>query len=67
MIAQCYFMAGKYEKALVYLKKMLKLAWYLNDGEAELFVYDQIGYCYYSMGDIDKVKHIDSNRNIELK
>ena len=55
MIAQCYFMAGKYEKALVYLKKMLKLAWYLNDGEAELFVYDQIGYCYYSMGDIVKV------------
>ena len=40
MIAQCYLMVGKYESALIYLKKMLKLAWFLNDTEAEILVYD---------------------------
>ncbi len=54
MISQCFQLCGKFDKALVYLKKMLKLAWFLNDSEAELFVYDQIGYCLFSTGKIDQ-------------
>ena len=40
MISSCYQMTGKYEKALIYLKKMLKLAWFIRDQDSELVIYD---------------------------
>ena len=50
MILACYLQTGQYEKALVYLRKMLKLSWFINDQEAELKILDQIGFCFYSLG-----------------
>jgi hypothetical protein len=49
-IADCFILLNKYSKALVFLKKLLKLSWFINDNASELIAYDKIGICYYYMG-----------------
>jgi tetratricopeptide (TPR) repeat protein len=53
-IALTYSITNEYDKALIYLKKMLKHAWKINDVNAELKTYDQIGMVYYKMGHLEK-------------
>lgn len=37
----------EYDNALVYAKKMLRLAWIMNDVEYEITSYDKIGMIKY--------------------
>ncbi|CAD8079615.1 unnamed protein product [Paramecium primaurelia] len=43
-----------YDKSLIYLKKMLKLSWIINDTNYEIFTYDKISLCYYYKQDMNK-------------
>ena len=43
MIFQAYQLCGKYDKAFIYLKKLLRLSWLINDESIELNTYDFIG------------------------
>ena len=56
-IALCFQYLGKYKYALIYLGKMLRLAWYLKDMNSELKAYDYIGVQYYYLGKLDKAKY----------
>ncbi|CAD8101649.1 unnamed protein product [Paramecium sonneborni] len=44
----------QYDKSLIYLKKMLKLSWIVNDTNYEIFTYDKISLCYYYKQDMNK-------------
>ncbi|KAM3147827.1 hypothetical protein pb186bvf_000155 [Paramecium bursaria] len=46
----------QYDKAIIYLKKLLKLSWILNDSNFEIYSYDQIALCYYYKQEMDKAK-----------
>jgi hypothetical protein len=41
-------------RALVTLKKMLKIAWKLDLENYELLIYDLIGKTFYKLGNIEK-------------
>lgn len=43
---------GKSEKALIYLKKMLKLAWVIDDRSYELLSYDMISVLSFYKRDL---------------
>lgn len=47
----------KIELALMYLKKMLRLAWAIGDHDRELLAYDLLGIQFYYLGEIDKASY----------
>lgn len=52
-LATVYQDFRNYEKAIVYLKKMLRLAWAIRDRQAELLAYDLLGIQFYYLGKIE--------------
>lgn len=44
---------GCYSKSLVYLKKMLRLAWKMRDEDSEIDIYDLIGKALVQIGEVD--------------
>ena len=51
-----YRLLDKHQKAANCFKKMLQIAWYHNDADAELQAYDYIGAEYYYMSDLTRAK-----------
>ena len=59
-LGTCYQLVRKYETALVYFKKLLELAWYVDNIEMELSAYDNIGKQYYYLGLMDKAMYYNN-------
>jgi len=53
-MAECYKQLKNYERALYNYKKQMAIAWYNKDIVRELETYDNIGICYYYLGNINK-------------
>lgn len=53
-VARCAAQSKLLKEAVVILKKGLDYAWFANDAELELSLYDELGEKYYRMGEIDK-------------
>ena len=49
----------KWKKATDCFKKYLQLAWYLNDLDAELRAYENLGIDYFYMGEMAKANFYD--------
>lgn len=50
----CYSALSKFPLSLLYLKKMVQVAWYLKDLDKELRAFDLMGLQYFHLGDMDK-------------
>lgn len=57
-------MLQNHKKALIFLAKLLKLAWKLKDTEYELLAYDMIGLNYYYLGKIQEADYFH-NRAVQ--
>lgn len=53
-ISKCIGLGENSKDAIVILKKGLEYAWFSNDKEFELLLYDELGERYYKMGEIQK-------------
>lgn len=53
-ISNCCLDLNKQEKAMIYLKKMLKLAWLAQNKDFEILAYDMIAVVLYYMRDLER-------------
>lgn len=53
-MARCALDLGDLDKEAIYLKKLLKLSWVVNDRNYELLCYDMIAINFYYRGDVDR-------------
>jgi hypothetical protein len=56
-LGKVYKFLYQYNKAIMCYKKMIELAWILNNRPAELRAYDNIGIQYFYLGDKEKAKY----------
>ena len=56
-LGKVYKFLYQYNKAIMCYKKMIELAWILNNKHAELRAYDNIGIQYFYLGDKEKAKY----------
>lgn len=54
---------GLQAKAIKYILKFLRSAWYLNDSDMELKAYDLIGKYYFYEGDLEKAQQFHNKLN----
>ncbi|CAI2381397.1 unnamed protein product [Moneuplotes crassus] len=47
----------RYDEALIWFKKLLELAWFEKDNEAETTAYINMAISYFFMGDLDKASY----------
>jgi len=52
LLVDTYIQMREYVHALVFAKKMLRLAWRENDPDFEITAYDKIGLIFYYTGDL---------------
>jgi len=56
-LANCYKELNFHREALASYKKVLQLAWSLNENKIELETYDLIGMQYYYLENLDKARY----------
>lgn len=56
-----------YDAALVFAKKMLRLAWTTNNQDYELTAYDKIGLVYYYKGKLQLADHFHDKAYSNIK
>ncbi|KAM3128209.1 hypothetical protein pb186bvf_019692 [Paramecium bursaria] len=55
-LSKCCLDLADFERAQVYLKKMLKLSWVMKDRNYEILAYDLIAMLFYYKGDVDRAQ-----------
>lgn len=53
MLSDIYYELKNYDKAIFYIKKLLKLSWQMQNEEFEIVGYDLLGKYYIMKGEID--------------
>ncbi|KAL4470105.1 hypothetical protein ABPG72_008764 [Tetrahymena utriculariae] len=54
LIGQAYNQIQRHKLSIIYQIKVLRLSWLLQNENHELKAYDQLGKCYYYLGDLEK-------------
>ncbi|CAI2382359.1 unnamed protein product [Moneuplotes crassus] len=56
-IGYCDHVMRRYDEAIIWFKKLLELAWFEKDNEAETIAYINMATSYFFQGDLDKANY----------
>jgi len=55
--AKCALRTHDSQTALKFMRKRVEMVWWSEDEKSESRLYDDIGYCFYLLGDIQQAKN----------
>ena len=59
-MGKCYQQAKEYHNAIKCFKKMLEIAWQIDNVDDEMNAYEMIGLQYYYLNDLERSKYYHS-------